>query len=396
MSEKRIKYTRLYKKNLETKAKTIVHAGGGGSSKTYSFIQFIIFERLLKYKNLEICILRKTRASNKLSIYKDFINLLKEYDLYNEKNHNKTDLIYTIPETNSYIWFGGLDQRSRVKSTQWHDIGLEEANEFNHEDYTFLKTRLYRGEKEKGFTPRIWLLFNPEECWVFDLEGKKDVEFIYSNYKDNPFVNQDYIDTLEGLKDEDETYYKIYTLGQRAKPKNIIYKPYVVDSRFPDEFDETIYGLDFGFNNPSALLRLGCKDSEFYLTELLYQSKLTNTELIERMKDLIPEEKRGDYIYADSAEPNRIQEIFDAGFNIKPADKSVKDGIDFCKRKRFHTLEANVNLNKERTRYKHREDKNGNVLDEPVKFKDHLMDCKRYAMYTHFKDKGSGPSIKWL
>lgn len=397
--EKIIDYTRLYKKNVETKCKTVIHAGGAGSSKTYSWIQFIIFERLLKYENLEICLLRKTRQSNKLSVYKDFIRLLREYDLYSEKNHNMSDLVYTIPETKSYIWFGGLDQKSRIKSTQWHDICMEEANEFSKEDYLFLKTRLYRGDIKGLYRPRLWLLFNPEDCWVFDYEGKEDVDFIYSNYRDNPFANQEYIDTLESLKDEDITYYKIYTLGQRAKPKNVIFKPDIVDTIYPLEFEETIYGLDFGYNHQSALLQLDFKDNEIYQTELIYQTKLTNSDLIELMKEKIPESNRERNIYGDSAEPDRIKEIFDAGFNIKSSAKgknSVKDSIDFCKRYKFHTKESNVNLNKERSMYKWKEDKNGNILDEPVKFKDHLMSCRRYGIYTHLKDGGGDQQIRFL
>ncbi len=37
--------------------------------------------------------------------------------------------------------------------------------------------------------------------------------------------------------------------------------------------------------------------------------------------------------------------------------------------------------------YKWREDKNGNKLDEPVKFRDHLMDAMRYALYTHLQSR---------
>ena len=78
-----------------------------------------------------------------------------------------------------------------------------------------------------------------------------------------------------------------------------------------------------------------------------------------------------------------------------PSDKSVKDGIDFCKRKIFHTRAENVNLNKERQSYKWKEDKNGNILDEPVKFNNHAMDGKRYGVYTHCKGQGE-LNIKWI
>ena len=166
-----------------------------------------------------------------------------------------------------------------------------------------------------------------------------------------------------------------------------------MDSVYPDIFEETIYGLDFGYNNPSALLEINYKDNHRYLKELLYGTKLTNTDLIEQLKMLIPVEKRMNPIYADCAEPARIQEISESGFNVIPADKSVKDGIDFCRSKKYHTLPENINLNKERSMYKNKQDKDGKCIDEPVAFMNHLMDCKRYADYTHNKNRSTGIGI---
>jgi len=62
--------------------------------------------------------------------------------------------------------------------------------------------------------------------------------------------------------------------------------------------------------------------------------------LIEKLKELNIEGE----IYCDSAEPNRIQEINNAGFNAIPADKSVKDGIDFIKSKKLFIDEKSTNL----------------------------------------------------
>lgn len=381
-----VQVTNVYRRIERARAGTVISAGGSGSSKTYSHMQFFLFKRLLTMRNLEICVLRKTRASNKQSVYKDFIKMLREYNLYDDSCDNKTELIYRIPSTNSYIWFGGLDQRSRIKSTQWHEIYLEEANEFSKEDYWFLQTRLYRGQMQKGFRPRIWMSFNPEDCWIFDYEGKQDVDFLYSNYKDNNFANKESIERLEGLKYQDDTYYKIYTLGQRAKPKGLIYNPYIMEKEFPKEFDEIFYGLDFGYNNPTALIAICIKDDEYYLKEMLYETKLTNADLIEKLKDLIPDDRRERFIFADDEDPNRIEEISEAGFNIHGAKKKlVISRIDLCKRKRFHTLDSNTNLNKERSRYKWKVDKNGNVLDklEPVNFFNHAMDAKGYGVWGY-------------
>jgi len=59
------------------------------------------------------------------------------------------------------------------------------------------------------------------------------------------------------------------------------------------------------------------------------------------------------------------------------------------KRIRLHIDPASTNLISEIRAYKYREDRGGRVLEEPVKFNDHLLDAARYALYTHAK-RGSG------
>jgi len=403
MQINKVKVTPLFEKIENATEQTIVNAGGAGSSKSFSLIQFFLFKRLLIKQNYKLLVLRFTRQSNNLSVHQDFINATKEYNIFNREAYNKSDLIYNIGSNQAR--FSGLDDHEKIKSTEWHDIWLEEANEFSLHDYLFLKTRLFRGIKDPGFKPRIWMSFNPEDCWIFDLEGQPNVSFIYSNYKDNPFANQDYIQTLEDYKNIDETYYKIYTLGQRASFKGLIYKPLVMETEYPESFDYSIYGVDFGFNNPSVLLEINFKDNEIYIRELLYQSGLTNSELKAKFAQLIPKDKRQCDMYADSAEPARIEELAreteingeKVKFNCKPADKakdSVKFGIDFCKRYNIHTVIANENFNKDWKRYKWRLDKEGKSMDEPVKLNDHACDAGRYGIYTHHKY--SKPEVLWF
>jgi phage terminase large subunit len=54
---------------------------------------------------------------------------------------------------------------------------------------------------------------------------------------------------------------------------------------------------------------------------------------------------------------------------------SVKNGIDKIKRHSLYITKDSDDLLREIKFYKWKEDKDGNVLDEPVKFNDHLMDA---------------------
>ena len=295
---------------------------------------------------------------------------------------NKTEQVLQLPRRNE-IYFRGLDDAEKIKSAEFNYIWMEEATEFDYEDYLQLKLRLRRATNSIN---QMYLTFNPVAGWTqkqFFEQESDDIAILHTTYQDNPFLDIEYTKMLEFLKDQDEAYYQIYTLGRYAILKNKIYNNYQVVSRMPEMYDEIIYGVDFGFNNPSVILEIGLKDDNIYILRELYETHLTNEELIEKLKYFV--RSKNAEIYADSAEPARIEEISRAGFNVYPAEKSVKDGIDFVKRKMIYLYEECANAAREIQMYKWKEDRKGNVLDEPVKFNDHAMDALRYAVYTYYK-----------
>jgi len=355
--------------------------GGAGSGKSTSLAQFFLLEKLYKEHNIRILITRKTRPALKKSCWLLMNDLLTKYDL---PGHiiNKTDLIITVG--NNQAFFTSLDDVEKIKSFEKINyIWCEEATENSKDDFIQLGLRC-RGANPNG-TNKLYFSFNPIDEQSFLKEKvenpDKNTAVNHSTYLDNRFVEQDYIDVLTGLENEDITYYKIYNKGIWASPENIIYKNWDTVEEFPENCDEIGYGLDFGYNHPTVLMKIGMRDNEVYEEELLYQTKLTNTDLIEELKLLIPNKNK--VIIADCSEPQRIQEIANAGFNIFPCTKgkdSVKIGIDRVKRFKIHITKGSVNHIKEKQGYKWKQDKNGNVLDEPVKFKDDSQDAERYYL----------------
>ena len=87
-------------------------------------------------------------------------------------------------------------------------------------------------------------------------------------------------------------------------------------------------------------------------------------------------------IYADCAEPARIEEMKRHNLNVFPADKSVKDGIDYVKRQKLYITSNSSNILKEIRGYSYKQ-KDGHSIDEPIKLNDHTMDAIRYAIYSH-------------
>lgn len=365
----------------KTKKRINILYGSAGSGKSWGIAQFLLLEKLYTEKNIRILITRKTRPALKKSAYLLINDLISKYDLPGAKI-NKSDLIISVG--NNQMFFVPLDDPEKLKSFEKINyVWSEESTEITREDYLQLRIRC-RGANPNGAN-QLFFSFNPVDEQSFWKEltdsPSKDTAINHSTYKDNAFLDQDYIDELEGLKNQDVTYHKIYALGIWASPEHIIYTNWDTVPAFPDSIDEYGYGLDFGYNNPTALARIGLKDMEIYLDELIYESKLTNNDLIEKMKTIIS--NKAQEIKADSAEPQRIEEISRAGFNIHPCTKgpdSIKVGIDRCKRLVIHITERSVNLIKEIKGYKWKTDKNGNVLDKPVKFRDHLMDAIRYYL----------------
>jgi len=366
---------KIYEFLKSTNYKIYVIYGGAGSGKSYTVTQFLIARKLLRYKNKRLLVTRKYNPSLKQTAYSLMLEWLQKFKVkYEEK---KSEQLINLPN-GSEILFRGMDDAEKIKSSEFNYIWMEEATEFTMQDFLQLRLRLRRANA--GQRNQMFLTFNPVSSWATDYflkQEQEDVGILQTTYKDNiRFLDDDYVKALEDLANQDLSFYQIYALGQVAELKNKVYNNYVIVKNIPSKFDEIVYGLDFGYNNPTACLKIGIKDDEIYILDELYETHLTNADLIEKLKDFI--DNKYNEIYSD-VEPDRVREIHLAGFNIRQAKKHVKNGIDFLKRKKIYINEKCTNTIEEIKSYKYKEDKSGNVLDEPVKFKDHAMDAMRYA-----------------
>jgi phage terminase large subunit len=293
------------------------------------------------------------------------------------------------------IHFGSVDDSAKLKSSEWNVVWIEEATELSYEEFMDIRLCL-RSKSRDGKPNQIYLSFNPidEFHWIKERlidDRTMNTEEIISTYKDNPFLPEYYVKNLEDLQFQDISYYNIYTLGNWGKLENIIYKNWVTCDWLPsrESVDSIYYGLDFGFNKPTALLRVYQKGKDIWEEELLYHLNLTNSDLILKLEHIIPENRRSrEVIFADSAEPDRIKEIQQAGFRVKPGDKKILPGIEAVKRFNVHVHVGSNNIIKEKRSYSWRKDRSGRILDEPIDFMNHLQDGERYAVYTANKLKG--------
>jgi phage terminase large subunit len=360
--------------HLDNSTKRItIEQGGSRSGKTYNILMWLIFAYSNRNSGKTITICRKTYPALRASSMRDFFDILKKYDLYKEANHNKSNSEYLL--NNNLFEFISLDQPQKVRGRKRDMLYINEANELYFEDWQQLILRT---------TDKAILDYNPSDEFHFIYEKIKprdDAEFFITTYKDNPFLDIETVNEIERLRFVDENYWKIYGLGQVGSSQALIFRINECNS-IPAEAKFLSYGMDFGFtNDPTTLVAIYQQGDNIYLKELLYQTGLTNRDINEKLKLHSVDRKE---IFADSAEPKSIEELYRMGWNIKPATKgqgSVNIGIDMMKRYQIYVTKDSVNMIKEFRNYKWQEDKNGNVLNTPVDMFNHTIDAIRYGLY---------------
>lgn len=368
---------KVFRDVYQSNKRIVALQGGSRSGKTYAVLQWLVKVcHLNKNKRLVITICRGTLPALKATAMRDFFEILFTESIYDESLHNKTENTYLL--FGNLIEFISLDQPQKVRGRKRNILFLNEANEISFDAWVQLLIRT---------TDKVVLDYNPsdEYHWIYDkVLTREDCEFYQSTYKDNPFLEQSLIDEIEALQSLDENLWRVFGLGERGTAKANIYTHWRVCENLPT-LERYCYGIDFGYGHPTALTLCGVKESANYWHELIYQSQLTTNDLIQKMKQLIIDPRIE--IFADAAEPKTIEEIYRAGFNIKPADKAVYEGIMFIKSKPLFITAASTHLQKEARSYKWMEDKEGRLLDVPVKFNDDGMDSGRYGTYSFNKPK---------
>lgn len=350
----------------------ICNEGGSRSGKTYSTIHLLI-QYAVRRPNKKLSIVSHSLPHIKRGAYRDFKELMLKFGYWKEDNWRATDFVYTFTN-GSYIELFGLEDEGKARGPGRDILFVNEANLISKPLFDQLAMRT---------TGKIFLDWNPADfnSWVYDIADNPQNKTIHSTYLDNIHnLSQAQIDYIEGYKNlPDDFMWKVYGLGLRGAAKELIYTQWKYYHETPQGGD-VFYGLDFGYTNPTALVKVTHYEGANYVEELLYQSALTVPELLRLMKDKIPGKA---VIYADCAEPKTIEEIYRGGLNIKPSDKDVWAGIVGVKSYPLFIKNTSSNLIHELQSYKWKKDKNDNVLEEPVKASDHLADAMRYAIFTH-------------
>lgn len=368
----------------------IVFYGGAGSGKSFFVAQRLVYKALKDVR--KVLVLRKVNRTTKASTFQLLLDTLLQFGILTQCQINRTDYTITLPNGSQFLCMG-LDDPEKIKSiTGLTDAWLEEATEFTLDDFSQVNLRI-RDPKAKN--QQVILSFNPvsKANWCYlqffadnpDLEEfRKTVTIVHTNYKDNKFLPQEYIDSLLLMKATNEVYYKIYALGEFGSLEKLVYNNWQVMDFDPKSIKgDLLLGLDFGYtNDPTAFVCAILSGNRIYVFKEWGGTGYLNDQIAEQIKSMGFAKS---LIMADSAEQKSIEEIKRAGVNrIKPCAKgkgSILQGIQKIQQYELIIHPSCKQIKEELENYSWKKDKNTNeYINEPIDAWNHYLDALRYAM----------------
>lgn len=229
--ERKVPTTPVFRKLIEAydtgRYNVFVLEGGSRSSKTYSIIQFWLkYAQEHRDRTGRVIISRLKATWITATVLKDFLDVLKDYGLYDRKNHNKSvgAGVYTLYTTE--FWFLGLDDEQRIHGMKSDAFWINEAVEASFDDYAQLMQRC------SGFAI---LDYNPsyDEHWIYDKVCKRErTRYMHSTMLDNPLIPDNAKEQILGYEPTeynirqgtaDKRKWQIYGLGKRASLEGLVY-----------------------------------------------------------------------------------------------------------------------------------------------------------------------------
>lgn len=372
-----INTTITYQNQNDTPTRVTHHIGGTRSGKTYAILQWLIV-KCLEGKE-DVTIVRKTIPSLKRTVMKDFKDVMISLGIWNENDFNISDRIYTY-YTGSVIQFISTDDAEKLRGLKSTILWLEEANEIDEESYFQLQIRT---------TGPIILSYNPTISPYHWIRQQQDVTRYFTTYKNNPYLERAVVKAIEELRTSNPKKWQVYGLGEYVGNEKAIFEFNSVEW-VPDTATFVCFGLDFGYSaDPTALCSVWKQDNEIYLVEHCYEKGMTTSD-IDRMLSTVVDGRQE--IWADSAEPRLIDELYKLGYNIRPVIKgkdSITFGIQVMNNYKINIPKSCQNLTNEFYSYEWDTDRFGKQLDKPVDFNNHLIDAARYACMMRLSNKAT-------
>ena len=372
-----INTTITYQNQADSQTRVTHHIGGTRSGKTWAILQWIIVQALQSKQ--EVTIVRKTIPSLKRTVMKDFKDVMQLIGLWNENEFNISDRIYTL-YNGSTIQFISTDDAEKLRGLKSSVLWLEEANEIDEESYFQLQIRC---------TGPILLSYNPTISPYHWIRLMQDCTRYFTTFRDNIYLEDSVKKAIEDLQHTNQKAWKVYGLGEYVGNEKAIFEFNTID-KMPVDAEFIAFGLDFGYSSdPTALASLWRYNNEIYIYEHCYEKGLVTKDIADMLSKVVHGREE---IWADSAEPRLIDELYRLGFNIKPVKKgpdSINFGIQVLNNYTINIPKECQNLINEFYSYEWGTDRMGKQIDKPIDFNNHLIDAARYAAMMTLSNKAT-------
>ena len=370
--------------------------GSAGSAKSYFITQKLIVRACKEPIKILVC--RRNGSTIRNTCFSLFKEILAKWKLLPFVKIRETD--FNIRFSNgSEIIFMGLDEETKLLSL--NGIGaifIEEAYEVPKPIVEQLNLRL-RGKTENQ---QIIMAFNPISAnhWLKEFcdNPPSSFVFIHSTYKDNPFLNTEYIQQLEELYVRNPAKARVFCDGEWGVDAEGL----VLTNWLVEEFDsmalaanglEHRAGIDLGWVDKTAIIDslYDAANKTIYVFNEFYKSGCQLSDIAFALGEMNLKKTK---VYVDSAEPRSIQFFRNEGFNTVPCAKgkdSVKAGLMFLQDCRIIVHPKCKNFTTELENFSYIKSKQtGEWTEETTHEWSHAIDACRYAysdIYTNRKLK---------
>lgn len=372
------KYTTAIKKIRKLNKFVRGVQGGTSAGKTFGILPVLI-DIATKVPLSEISVVAESIPHLKRGAMKDFKKIMIETSRWFYERWNATDFKYTFAN-GSQIEFFSADNDAKLRGARRDWLYMNECNNMTFHAYTELASRTKVG---------VFLDWNPtNEFWFHtDLMHDSDVDFLTINYLDNEACPESALNFILKAKEKAatstfwENWHKVYGLGELGSLQGAVFNSWLQCEAIPKDAEFISFGLDWGFtNDPTSLVGVYRYDGALYVDELIYETKLTNSDIVTRLQEIGV--NRNQCIVADSAEPKSIKDLTNAGYYVDAAKKgadSIKNSIDRLQQYKIYVTSRSINLIKELRNYKWATDKAGKSLNVPIDAFNHAIDALRYV-----------------
>lgn len=355
---------------------TVSEQGSSRSGKTWNTVLWLIVY-CLNHPGTTVSIVRATLPALKGSVLRDFKDNMANLGRWEEKDFNKSELMYTFPN-GSWVEFFSCDNEQKLRGRKRKILYVNEGNELLFIEWQQLQMRT---------TEFSIIDYNPsftDEHWLCTLNREERTHHFITTYKDNPFLEQKVIDEIESLRWKNPSLWRVYGLGLQAIIEGLIFENVEIIEEIPHWCKKRRYlGMDFGYSSdPTAICEVCITDDTLYIDEECYRTQMLNSDIINVLKEKNRREKFTFKIISESADPRLVDEIYNAGLDIHPVHKytgSVMAGIMKMLEYKIKITRRSANAIKEFKNYTYRQDKEGKWLNEPIDGFNHIIDAVRYV-----------------